>query len=209
MAVLLWLIPVVAIAALIVPIWRVRGTLETALAVAEQGFGAFEAQLDVRRDCLPDLVRVCHVFEGYGRTTLERLLELHKHLSRCKDLGERVAIENGISTFLKDLVSNLDKNNELKRNVFLRQIVERIENVEDQVAKRRGDFNTLVDRYSESSSGFVASCARRFWRLPALRKLEMTSIELLKATMPFAEMETAMTNAASLVDIEDLDPFDA
>ena len=208
MAVLLWLIPIAAIAALLVPVWRVRGTLDTALNVAEQSFGSFVAELDTRRDCLPDLVRVCHVFEGYGRTTLERLLDLHKHLDRCKDLAERVAIENGISTFLKDLVSNLGKNNELKRNVFLRQIVDRIENVEDVVAKRRGDFNTQVVRFNEQSSGFIASLARRVWRLPDLRKLEMTSIELLKATMPFAEMETARSNAASLVDIEDVDPFD-
>ena len=199
---------------------RVAKVQREELSRVEFALEELEDLFRTRRDCLPELISICRVFTDYERKTLVRLQSLHNTLINCPDIAERIVAENEVSEFLRDLVNTIGSHDELEKNVFLQQLLQKVHQAEARIADRRARVNQRVDEYNDAlTTGILAKFGSRFGLTP-LRRLDMTAQELLRATRVFgsdgADLDADID--ADIADVSDrdephaaapADPFDS
>lgn len=203
---ILSLLPLVAVLA---GWWHVRKLVQVVrqreLSHVVFALEGLDELLRTRRNCLPELLNICRVFTDYQRQTLTKLRELHSSLEKDPDTANRVLLENALSEFLRDLVKTLPTHAGLERNVFLQRLLQQVFDAEARIAERRPSLNQRIDAYNNAlDAPILARFGRRFG-LVALRRLDMTAHELLRATSVFGASQEGATLDASPVgqDVDD------
>jgi LemA protein len=109
----------------------------------ENAFGAVEAQLNRRRDLIPNLVEAVKQYMAYEQDLLKRLTQLREQAEKAQG-EERLKAEGELSRVLGQVWARLEAYPDLKASGNFLQLQAALTEVEDSIAAARRYYNQAV-----------------------------------------------------------------
>ncbi len=150
----------------------------------ENAFASIDVMLRKRYDLIPKIVEAVKAYMIYERDLLTEITKMRvQALSENLTDEDRVIIENKLGRRLADLIIAVENYPDLKASTNFLQLQGTLNEVEEQLAASRREFNAAVTLYNNSievfPSNIVASMMnykrRTLFEIPASKRDEITA----------------------------------
>lgn len=126
---------------------RLRNSVKNSLA-------QMDTQLQRRFDLIPNLVETVKGYASHERELLENVTASRNGYLNASSEGEKLAMENRLSTGLRNLFAVVENYPELKSNTNFIRMQEELAETEDKVAFSRQFYNDAVTKYNNKLQMF-------------------------------------------------------
>lgn len=114
----------------------------------DRAWANIDVILKQRADEIPNLVSVVEQYASYEHTIIDKLLKARENYGVAKNIGQKIASSNEISSALNGLIALGESNVELKANQNFIQLQSRVSELESTLADRRELYNEAVTIYN-------------------------------------------------------------
>ena len=129
----------------------------------DQAYSAIEVQLVQRYDLIPKLVESVRQYMGHEKSLLENVVRLRNEAVASQTQAERMRADGALSGALGQLKVTMENYPQLQASQNFVQLQRSLNEVEEQLAAARRNYNSAVTDYNNAvqtfPSGLVASAA--------------------------------------------------
>lgn len=144
----------------------------------DKSFANIDVLLKQRADEIPNLVTVVKQTMNYEQDTLTKLTNLRtKYLDSASSNDEKIKISNEMSALFKNVFAVSENYPDLKANASLRELQQRVSQIEDKIADRREFFNESVNMYNIGIAEFPNVILATMMRYKQKQMLDITPKE--------------------------------
>jgi LemA protein len=123
----------------------------------DQAYGAIEVQLTQRYDLIPKLVETVKQYMGHEKGLLEEIVRLRQRAVSSSDPGDKVRADNELSRAMGQLNVSVENYPQLKASDNFVHLQRSLNEVEEQLAAARRNYNGAVTDYNNGVQTFPGS----------------------------------------------------
>ena len=149
-----WIIGGVVAIAIVAFVIATYNTLVRLRNKVKNAFAQIDTQLQRRFDLIPNLVETVKGFATHERELLENVAASRSGYMNASTNGEKMAINNQLTSNLRSLFAVVESYPELKANVNFLQLQDELSETEDKVTYARQFYNDAVTIYNDKIQMF-------------------------------------------------------
>ena len=111
-------------------------------------YSAMDVSLKKRWDLVPNLVEVVKGYSAYEETTLEKLTVLRQQKFEDFEMQQKLEVDANISKVVLKMLAIAENYPDLKADQEYLKLSGQLENLENEIAKIRNEYNEAVRKYN-------------------------------------------------------------
>lgn len=145
----------------------------------KNAFSTIDVMLKKRHDLIPNLIETVKQYMNHERDTLTEITRLRSQIVDAKDLsnGERINLENQLTSKISGLQLNFENYPDLKANQNFMQLQGSLNEIESQLSASRRAFNASVLEYNNGLEMFPSNIIAGMMNLKQAEFFEIPEIE--------------------------------
>ncbi len=168
----------IAIAVLIIYVIATYNKLIILKRKAMKAFASIDVQLKKRYDLIPNLVAAVKEYMTHEKELLENIVALRsKAISKDLTTGEKIKIDNKMSSMLSRLNIQLERYPDLKANQNIMELQNSLTQIENQISNARDYYNDAVTAYNTKIVLFPDLIVAKLFGFKALDLFEASEQE--------------------------------
>ncbi len=160
---MMWIVIIfVIVIALIV--WRVIAMYNELVSQMEKinvSWSQIDVVLKQRSDLIPNLVAIVQGSGNYEKETLEALIQARNQYLDAASKNEQIAASSQMDRTLRHLFSLNEAYPDLKTNEAYQSLMDKLNSLEDKIAKYRQFYNDMVFAYNRAIQTFPKNVIAR------------------------------------------------
>ncbi|MBN1870293.1 MAG: LemA family protein [Candidatus Omnitrophica bacterium] len=120
----------------------------------KNGWSQIDVQLKRRHDLIPNLVETAKGYMAHERSTLENVIKARQQAVDAKNLKDKQAAENFLSSTLRSLFAVSENYPNLKADQQMRLLHEELTSTENKITFARQYYNDEVNRLNTAVQSF-------------------------------------------------------
>lgn len=149
-----WIIAAVVVFAIIVFVIVTYNNLVLLRNKVKNSFAQIDTQLQRRFDLIPNLVETVKGFATHEKELLENVAASRSGYINASSNGEKMAMNNQLTSNLRSLFAVSENYPELKANTNFLQLQEELSETEDKITYARQFYNDAVTIYNNKIQTF-------------------------------------------------------
>lgn len=149
-----WIIGVVVVVAIIVFVIVTYNSLVQLRNKVKNAFAQIDTQLQRRFDLIPNLVETVKGFATHEKELLESVAASRSGYINASSNGEKMAMNNQLTSSLRSLFAVSENYPELKSNTNFLQLQDELSETEDKITYARQFYNDAVTIYNNKLQTF-------------------------------------------------------
>lgn len=149
-----WIIGAVVVVAIIVFVIVTYNSLVQLRNKVKNAFAQIDTQLQRRFDLIPNLVETVKGFATHEKELLESVAASRSGYINASSNGEKMAMNNQLTSSLRSLFAVSENYPELKSNTNFLQLQDELSETEDKVTYARQFYNDAVTIYNNKLQTF-------------------------------------------------------
>lgn len=149
-----WIIAAVILVAIIVFVIVTYNNLVMLRNKVKNSFAQIDTQLQRRFDLIPNLVETVKGFASHEKELLENVAASRSGYINATSNGEKLAMNNQLTSNLRSLFAVSENYPELKANTNFLQLQEELSETEDKITYARQFYNDAVTIYNNKIQTF-------------------------------------------------------
>ncbi len=146
-------------------------TLENA---AEATLGQVRVALKKRLELLHQLLESIRSYASFEKDTLERITEMRSSILKAKSPEDISKVEVETKHILGNLLVTVERYPTLKTSNLVKDLLNSIQNVEDEIARLRYTYNNIIQEYNTNLEIFPSNLVGKLFNF---KKKEYLSFE--------------------------------
>lgn len=143
----------------------------------ENAFANIDVQLKQRQDLIPQLVATVKGYASHEKETLDRIVTARSGAINAKNISEKIAAENALTSALAGLKIIVEAYPDLKANANFMHLQEEIADIENKLAAVRRYFNSATKEWNTAVEMFPANIIARMFSFRKEMMLELGATE--------------------------------
>lgn len=153
-----WLIPVVAVAGVLLLLAMILGSSYNGLVTKRNGvdqqFANIDVQLQRRFDLIPNLASAVRSALGQEQAVFGAIAEARTRYAGSRNADEKVEASNQLDSGLARLLVIVEQYPQLQSNQNIRDLQVQVEGTENRISQERRQYNAVVTDYNNAVQRF-------------------------------------------------------
>lgn len=170
---------VIVVLILLLVLWFIRGynNLVMLRNDAREGYSTMDVYLKKRFDMIPNLVETVKGYAKHEATTLEKVVSARNMVMDAKDINEKLAGENALTSTLRSLFAVAEAYPDLKANTNFNQLQRSIEDIEMEISNSRKYYNATVKMLNNACEVFPSNIIASMFKFEKMAMFEVDDVE--------------------------------
>lgn len=125
--------------------------------MVEEAFSTMDVYLKKRYDLIPNLVETVKGYATHEKETLENVIRARNMASNADSIEGRIEGETMLTGALRSLFAVAEAYPDLKANTNFLDLQNQLRSMEDEIAKSRKYYNTIVKEYNIKTETFPSN----------------------------------------------------
>lgn len=141
---------------------------------AEATLGQIRVALKKRLDMINQLVEAVKSYASFEKETLTKITELRSSVLKANTAGEIQNIERESRNILGNILVSVENYPELKTSETVKELMEAIREIEDEIARHRYTYNNIVQEFNTKIDIFPSNIVASLF---GFRKMDYLQFE--------------------------------
>lgn len=123
----------------------------------EEALSGIDVQLKKRYDLIPNILHIAAKFMEHEKTLFEEITKLRTEAISCKDLNNKVSLDNEIKNKMSQIILAVENYPQLKSDTAMVNAMKTYNEVEEHLAAARRFYNSALLIYNNAIEIFPSS----------------------------------------------------
>jgi LemA protein len=147
---------------------------------ADASLAQIKVALKKRLDMITQLVDTAKGYAEFEKSTMTDVTKMRSKVGQISNAGDLSKIGNQSRKILDNIIAVMENYPDLKSNENVKELMNAIQNIEDEISRHRYTFNNIIQEYNTKTEVVPSNIVANIFHFSKLEYLEFDEAEISK-----------------------------